>query len=377
MGALASGIGHDFNNMLTSIIGYAEIAKSEPEKQDVDFAIARVLDASYRAQRLTQQIRAVGGQHKDTGQDERIDLKEEIEELLLSIEPTVPEQIQIVKSFDSTRTYPIKADPIKIYQVLLNLSTNALQSMENTSGTLEFCLLPKNRNGEPGFVLSIEDQGSGMSEAVQQQIFEPYFSTRKGHGGTGLGLAICYSLIQSYQGAIDVDSKSGRGTRFDIWLPEAKLDETNQAPGMSKDSPPHKFNRARILVVEDETSVRNLIKHQLSKLGYQISAYASAQEALTDMSKAQLTFDLVVSDFDLGDSTGVALANELNALKLPLPMLIVTATPEKVDDAIASGLIFDVLSKPIAFSELRASIERALSHEKEQRSANFAGKSVA
>ena len=120
VGTLASGIGHDFNNILTSIIGYAELAKSEQKTEDIHFSLDRVLDSSYRAKRLTQQIRAIGGQQQVAEQEELIDLKNEVNELLLSIAPTIPLNISVLKQFDQQSRYEIIADPTKIYQVLLN-----------------------------------------------------------------------------------------------------------------------------------------------------------------------------------------------------------------------------------------------------------------
>ena len=119
VGTLASGIGHDFNNILTSIIGYGELAKSASGKEDIHFAIDRVLEASYRAKKLTQQIRAIGGQQQFSDQEEVIDLKEEVNELLLSIAPTIPDNISVITKFNAQKHYEINVDPTKIYQVLL------------------------------------------------------------------------------------------------------------------------------------------------------------------------------------------------------------------------------------------------------------------
>jgi signal transduction histidine kinase len=220
VGTLASGVGHDFNNMLTSIIGYAELAKVSPESEEGKYALKQVLDASYRAKRLTQQIRAIGGQHNLAKYDEVLDLKEEINEWLISIEPTIHENINVMIKFDQNKCYHIVADPTKLYQVLLNLSTNALQAMKAKGGSLSIDIESRTHNKKLGYYVSIADNGCGITQSQQSQIFEPYFTTKHQVGGTGLGLTLCHSIVESYNGFIEVSSSPNEGSTFSIWLPE-------------------------------------------------------------------------------------------------------------------------------------------------------------
>ncbi len=228
VGALASGVGHDFNNILTSIIGYAELAKVAATQKDADFALDRVLEASNRAKRLTQQIRAIGGQSTQSQHDEVIDLKEEVDELLLSIEPMIPDRVKIIKAYSSEESFPVKADPTKIYQVLLNLCTNAIQAMEKEGGDLIIEIKDQRHDGHQGYFISFKDEGSGISEEEQKQIFEPYFTTRHQVGGTGLGLALCQSIIESYQGHISVKSEKNQGSEFIVWLRKESTNSLKQ-----------------------------------------------------------------------------------------------------------------------------------------------------
>jgi len=223
VGTLASGVGHDFNNILTSIIGYAEIARAETEPKEIHFALERVLDAANRAKRLTQQIRAIGSQNSHAEFEETLDLKHEITELLLSIEPSIPSNVRVINNIDTQMAYEITADSTKIYQVLLNLCTNACQAMELAGGELTIDICEQTYEEKLGYCITIKDEGCGMNKAQLEQIFEPYFTTRHQVGGTGLGLAMCQSIIESYQGFIRVSSTENVGSVFTVWLPKVPV----------------------------------------------------------------------------------------------------------------------------------------------------------
>ncbi len=357
VGTLASGIGHDFNNILTSIIGYAELAKTEPKKADIQFALDRVLDASYRAKRLTQQIRAIGGQQKFSDQEELIDLKDEVNELLLSIAPTIRDNITILKQFDNLTCYGIVADPTKIYQVLLNLCTNALQAIETEPGQLVIDICEQSYLEKAGYCLMIKDSGCGMSQQQQQQIFEPYFTTRKQLGGTGLGLSLCYSIVESYSGHINVTSELNQGSCFNVWLPrpgaiEQQAEENTECAQLTQNK--------RILLVDDDKSVLTLVKRRLSGLGYQVIPFSNCNKALTAFCNEPEKFDVVISDLNMPEMTGIQFANKIQTIAAEQPVIIITATPEQVADAQKLAIINDVISKPIAFSELHTAIQAIL-----------------
>jgi len=354
VGTLASGIGHDFNNILTSIIGYAELAKTEPQKEDIQFALDRVLDASYRAKRLTQQIRAIGRQHKFSDQEELIDLKDEVNEFLLSIAPTIGSNITVLKQFDNLTRYAIVADPTKIYQVLLNLCTNALQAMATEPGQLVIDICEQNYLEQAGYCLTIKDSGCGMNQQQQQQIFEPYFTTRKQLGGTGLGLSLCYSIVVGYSGHIDVTSELNKGSCFNVWWPKADTleQQAEEETGFTRLA-----QNKRILLLDDDKSVLTLVKRRLSALGYQVIAFSDCNKALDAFGDEPEKFDLVLSDLNMPQMTGIQFANKVQTIVAEQPVIIITATPEQVESEQKLAIINDVISKPIAFSELHTSIQ--------------------
>jgi signal transduction histidine kinase/ActR/RegA family two-component response regulator len=357
VGTLASGIGHDFNNILTSIIGYAELAKTEPKKEDIQFALDRVLDASYRAKRLTQQIRAIGGQQKFSDQEELIDLKDEVNELLLSIAPTIGDNITVLKQFDNLTRYAIVADPTKIYQVLLNICTNALQAMAAEKGQLTIDICEKRYLEKAGYCLTIKDSGCGMSQQQQQHIFEPYFTTKKQLGGTGLGLSLCHSIVESYSGHINVTSELNQGSCFNVWWPMADAIERESLEVTQPTQLVQLTQKYRILVLDDDKSVLALVKRKLSGLGYQVTAFSDCNKALDTYRDEPEKFDLVVSDLNMPEMTGIQFANKVQAISAEQPVIIITATPELVKSEQELAIINDVISKPISFSELHTAIQ--------------------
>jgi signal transduction histidine kinase/CheY-like chemotaxis protein len=350
VGTLASGIGHDFNNILTSIIGYAELAKSEQKQEDIHFALERVLESSYRAKRLTQQIRAIGGQQQDSVQEELVDLKDEVNELLLSIAPTIPNNIKVTKQFEQQKRYEIFADPTKIYQVLLNLCTNALQAMAPEKGQLTIDIYEKSYNEQEGYCLTIKDNGCGMSKQQQEHIFEPYFTTRKQQGGTGLGLSLCYRIVEGYSGHINITSELAQGSCFNIWLPKAGSAVQHALKGTKLTT------NNRILLLDDDISVLALVKRKLSGMGYLVSAFSDCNQALNAYSNEPEKFDLVISDLHMPQMTGVQFAEKVQAITANKPLIIITGTPEQVELKRSLAVVSNVISKPIAFSELQTAI---------------------
>jgi len=350
VGTLASGVAHDFNNILTSIIGYAELAKSAGGQQDVNFALDRVLEASARAKRLTQQIRAIGSQTGDSVQEELVDLKDEVNELLLALAPSIPENIEIIKKYDQQLGFEIHADPTKIYQVLLNLCTNSLQAIGQAAGTLTIDVYQQANNGRAGYCFSIQDSGCGMSKEQLEQIFEPYFTTRKQKGGTGLGLSLCYSIIESYSGFIDVASTLNKGSCITVWLPEAnRVEQSVREVSQQKVV-------TNILLVDNDIAIIALLKRKLSGLGHKVNGYQNCSAALDAFYKEPEKFDLVITDFNMPQMTGVKLAERVREKNADTPVIVITATPEQVNLGRDCASIKQVISKPIAMSELQNAI---------------------
>ena len=377
LGTLASGIGHDFNNILTSITGYAEIAKSETQEKDAHFALDRVLDACHRAKRLTQQVRALGPQASNAEQEEVLELKNEIDELLVSIAPSVPDHVAIVTQIPPNAEYKIKADSTQLYQVMLNLVTNAIQAMGEKPGQLTISLSHvsnqgKGMQGKSGVRLSFIDTGPGMSSEQMSHIFEPYFTTKKKQGGTGLGLALCHRIVQELGGEIEVESACTIGSQFHIWLPtinaknnEDTNTETDAISAPNSHEAPERVNE-RILLVDDDEAVLSLLTRRLTELGYCIYAFANSEQVLTRLTEAPTEYDLVITDLNMPKVSGIEIAEARRQAGITIPVVVITAMPEQAEVAFDEGIIQGLVAKPIAMSELQQTITQVLRNAQQQ-----------
>jgi len=232
IGTLASGIAHDFNNILFGIMGYTEVASiSVDEGSQAKANLNKVLEACDRAKDLISQILSFSKQ-RDMEQ-KSIQINPTIKEALKLLKVSLPPNIEIHENIEDN-TGIIAADSTKIYQVLMNLCTNAHHAMQEKGGVLEISLVPmdldadeaENYHGlKPGayLKLSISDTGHGMDRNTIKRIFDPYFTTKKKSGGTGLGLAVVHGIVKNYNGAITVESEPEKGTTFHVYLPRRDL----------------------------------------------------------------------------------------------------------------------------------------------------------
>jgi len=240
IGALAGGIAHDFNNVLTGIMGYAEMALKDPENPSLlTKRIGHILTAGARARELIRQILTFSRQNEH--RVEPVIMNHILEETLRLIQATVPGTITI-KTRNDAPAGMIMADPTQIHQVILNLCTNAIQSMGNNRGELMASLNTVVLNGaavrfqpplKPGkyVQLTIRDTGQGMSPDIVDRIFDPFFTTKKPGDGTGMGLSVVHGIVKSLQGSIAVHSEYGKGSIFDVYIPAA--DSHIGQPGVS------------------------------------------------------------------------------------------------------------------------------------------------
>ena len=223
IGTLAGGIAHDFNNILFPIIGFAEMGLdvSKERKSDRRY-FEGILKAAFRARDLVQQILIFS---RKGGEDKRpLRLQSVIVETLDLVWATLPSTIRITRKIEKS-CGPVMAEPTRVHQIVMNLATNAAHAMEQSGGELTVSLSEVETEGGGGtrpsrfLKLSFEDTGTGMSELVQNRIFEPYFTTKEVGKGTGMGLSMVHGIVQGHNGHITVSSKLGEGTRFDLFFP--------------------------------------------------------------------------------------------------------------------------------------------------------------
>jgi len=364
VGRLAGGVAHDFNNLLTVINGYSALSLQAGANSNMLRKNAReILNASERASALTHQLLAFS--RKQVLQPRVLDLNEVISGMEKMLRRLIGEDIEFTTTFD-TALGRIKADPGQIEQVILNMAVNARDALPRggklTIGTANISIDQKssfrNRALDVGdyVMLSISDNGVGMTEEVKSHLFEPFFTTKGVGKGTGLGLATCYGIVSQSGGDIRVYSEPNSGTTFKIYLPR-----TDAAPDHAQKDDSHKLSGGSesVLIVEDEASVRKYIASVLCECGYRVEQAASGTEALPFLESG--VFDLVITDVIMPQMSGKELYEKIKARSLPTRVLFISGY---TDDALASfGVLDDELSfleKPFSPARLTRKIREVL-----------------
>ena len=366
IGTLAGGIAHDFNNILGAIIGYAEMALYDTQKDSMEhYNTEQVLKAGHRAKDLVKQILAFS---RKSEQDKKIIfLTPIIKEVLKLLRASLPTTIEIRQNIEPNLD-AIFADPTQIHQVMMNLCTNSAHAMGDKGGILEINLHNSNLdtkaaarypelNPGPYVKLSVSDTGCGMDFATLQRIFDPYFTTKEQDKGTGMGLAVVHGIVKGHGGSIHVESAVAEGTRFDILFPVVKRQATSETEEL-KALP---TGNETILCVDDEQSLIELGKNMLKKLGYRVEARTLPVEAIELFKAAPDTFDLVISDMTMPAMTGVSLAKKLMQIRPQIPVIICTGYSEQIDESRAKELgIRGFLMKPFTIRELSKTVRKVL-----------------
>jgi signal transduction histidine kinase len=298
IGRLAGGVAHDFNNLLLAIDGYAELLSASLEDGgDLRRYADEIHGAAQRASALTHQLLAFS--RRQVLQPRVIDLNECVRDIESMLRTLIGAGVRVVLDLDP-RLRPVEADPSQIGQVLLNLAVNARDAMAG-GGTLEIAT----RGAGGDVLLEVSDSGVGMDEETQARIFEPFYTTKDVGHGTGLGLATVYGIVTQSGGTIAVRSTPGHGTTFVVRLPAVEREPAQAAlptgaPGRGGE---------RILVVDDEKVVRELVAQMLRAQGYSVEVAASAREARTLAGR----WDLLLTDVVMPETDGVRLSKEIDA----------------------------------------------------------------
>ncbi len=367
MGTLAGGIAHDFNNILTSLLGYADLAEENTRNHDkTNSYIQQVIMAGNRAAELVKQILAFSRKSEQSLthiSPSRI-VAEALKLIRAACPTTIKIQVEIVQSDDY-----ILADPTKIHQVVINLCTNALHSMENQQGTMSIRLIRKELTAEelqdqtgiapgPFMELTIADTGHGIEANIIGHVFDPYFTTKEVGKGVGMGLAMVHGIVKEYGGLIKVESKLMHGTTFRVYLP---ITANNAPPQISTPIEPLPNGNEQIMVIDDEKSICYMLKGSLERFGYRITAITNSQEALTEFTTNPDKFDLIITDQNMPKLSGMALAQEVLKLRPSLPIIIYSGFNDQTSEMKALELgIKKFLLKPIDSKTMAVHIRKLL-----------------
>jgi len=366
IGTLAGGIAHDFNNVLAAIIGYGQMAKGRlPTESPLHRDLHQVLEAADRAKDLVREILTFSRRGEERRQE--VKLHHIVKEALKLLEPALPATIEARDDIDRDCP-PVLADPTQIHQVVMNLCTNAYQAMREDGGALAVGLrsfevdgqfrsthpdLPEGLCAE----LTVSDTGHGMDAQVLQRAFDPFFTTKPEGEGTGLGLATTHGIVKAHGGDITVYSEPNQGTTVRVYLPCAE--ELGAAAPSEQEPIPG--GTERILVVDDEENLAQLMEQMLRRLGYDVLAMTSSAEALATFRDHPDLFDLVITDQTMPEMTGCQLAEELLRIRPGVPVVLTTGFSETVSQDQAEEMgIAAFLMKPATTSEIAQVVRRAL-----------------
>ena len=366
LGTLAGGIAHDFNNLLVAIGGNAELLQMQlGEQPELTRSLDDIRAAVRRAEGLTRQVLTFS--RRQEPQLRVIDLAAVVADELPLLRAAVPVGTSIETELEPG-PHPVQADANQMHQVLLNLCTNAWQSFRGGPGHVTIGLrraeFPGADPAPPGVapgrysVLSVEDDGPGVDEAIASKIFDPFFTTKGAGEGTGLGLSVVHGIAESHRATITCDPSPGGGTSFRIYLPLGEQVEATEGPLPSTAPRGH---GERILLLDDEPSLVRVTSEVLTARGYRVSGFTSPHEAIDAMKERRASFDLLITDLKMPGKTGIDVARVAHALDPPLPAILISGFLEDEVRHQARQLdVRRVLHKPVATATLCAAITETL-----------------
>ncbi len=367
VGRLAGGVAHDYNNMLSVIIGYSELAmdKTAPDNP-LHTYLAEIHKAATRSADITRQLLAFS--RRQTINPRALSLNATIEDMLKMLRQLIGENIDLTW-LPGSDLWPVKMDPSQINQILANLCINARDAIDGVGKvTIETGKATHDQaycDNHPGFTpgeyvsLTVSDNGCGMDKNTINSIFEPFFTTKEAQHGTGLGLATIYGIVKQNGGFIYVYSEPGQGTTFKIYL-RRHVGEIETAVKRIEEEVPTGQNEV-ILLVEDELAIMKVAQTMLAKLGYQVLAANSPEEALQLSGEHPGRIDLLLTDLVMPQMNGRVLSEKLQSLFPNLKTLFMSGYTANViahHGILEEGVHF--IQKPFSIRELAISIRGVL-----------------
>ncbi len=392
IGHLAGGVAHDFNNILTAILGTVELEldtlrSGVSSTQSLTESLEQIEKGAQRASNLTRQLLAFG--RRQMIQPKLLDLNGVLRDLHKMLRRIIPENINLDMAPEE-RLAPVHADVGQLEQVLVNLAINAADAMPNGGRlTIEtanvevdeaYAASHAEAQVGPHVLLAVSDTGVGMTPEVRAHVFEPFFTTKPVGKGTGLGLATVYGIVKQAGGHVNVYSESGQGSTFKVYLPVADPEtvDSTDVETVAESSPQIEEGlserRRTLLLCEDDTGVRTLAARLLESAGYRVLAASCGEEALQAAADEHEAIDLLVTDVVMPDMNGRQLSDRLRGAGVNVPTLFVSGYTANViahHGVLDEGVEF--LEKPFTAGRLLARIREVLArHEKAQEEAGGA-----
>lgn len=385
VGQLAGGVAHDFNNVLTAIIGYCDLMLLRHTPGDSDYDdIQQIKANSNRAASLTRQLLAFSRQQ--TLRPVVLQLPDVISEVSQLLKRLMGEKVEIAVRHDRELGL-VRADPQQLEQVIINLAVNARDAMQTyadrlgrpdlkgrlTIATRRVSARDVRKMGidimpaDDYTLLIVQDTGGGIASEHLPKIFEPFFSTKDQGKGTGLGLSTVYGIVKQSNGFIfadNVGASNGQpaGARFSVYLPvhKGELPEARRAPELEDPRPSEWSGGGKLLLVEDEDMVRAVAERALKRAGYQVTSARDGEEGLGLVANGDVEFDLVVSDVVMPAMDGPAMARAIRNVKPRLPILFMSGYAEEQlrNDIDIENMHF--IAKPFSVQQINAKVAEVL-----------------
>jgi PAS domain S-box-containing protein len=367
LGTLAGGVAHDFNNLLTGMLGFVELSQHAlPPDRQVRSYLDHVRGGGQRARDLVKRLLLFARRGPDAKR-KPVQLEQLVEEAIPLLTATLPSSIGIQRDL-VTGVGSVLGDAGQLQQVLMNLGVNAAHAIGALPGRITLRVRPaeiggaENPAGGSGTYacLEVADTGCGMDEATQARIFDPFFTTKKQGEGSGLGLSIVHGIVRDHGGFIRVHSALGRGTTFEIFLPVTREAPAVVRPPVAEGGTPEGAGR-RVLVVDDEESIRLVARALLLRAGFRVEVHDGAESAARMFAAAPASFALVLADLSMPGLNGAELIRQLRAIRPEQPAVLMSGDHDRYGPVTGSGLAGVVLlAKPFDAMEFFAALGRGL-----------------
>jgi len=361
IGTLAGGIAHDFNNILTPIFGYASMGiETLPKNHEVREDLEEILHAAQRAKELVSQLLTFS-RSKESGRA-RIRLQPLIKETLKLLKSSTPAHISLQAKVEAGLP-EVYVDPAQIHQMLVYLFNNAVESMDEQArghiwvNVSKVQLNPQERKKHPGLPgtclhFMIQDEGCGIPTNLQQQVFDPFYSTKRGTDGSGMGLAVVHGIVMNHGGEITLESESDKGTTVHIFLP------ADSAPAKTVVNSLNQPTASKLLVVDDDSQVLQLLDKLFKKMPYEVKTALSAEEAC-DILQQSDPFDLLITDVKMPSMSGLDLARFFWESHPAKPVLFMSGFADINLSELSSGH-WSMMEKPLVVSQVKNRVQELL-----------------
>ncbi|MDF7805914.1 response regulator [Pontiellaceae bacterium B12219] len=370
IGELAGGVSHDFNNILTAILGYVALCMNSVDEDSKVFSyLKEIVKAGDRATKLVRQILTFSRQEEQEFQS--MELQPVIEDSLSMVQTTIRKSIAVNLDVDPA-CGPILGDITQLQQVMINLCTNAAHALGNQrQGSLNVSLKqieiegsgPEEQPAEldPGHYacVTVTDTGCGMPPEVVERIFEPYYTTKKKGEGTGFGLSIVHGIVRKHRGQITVESEVDKGTTFTLYFPVLMKAAVVQKQKVEEPSVSKGFGR--VLFVDDDATVLSMGREILESFGYTVVTARNGRRALETFKRNPADFDVLVTDYSMPEMNGHELIKATLNVRNDIPTILCSGYMEKVDGEDLQALGHAAyIAKPTDWKELNRTIQKQI-----------------